>query len=219
MHWIISFLLLMTGCTGYRYTQQENPLAQYGIQSLSVPMFFNYSNQPEVSGNFTRETFRLLSSFRGLKLKTGYDADSDAVLIGIIKSPDKIHLTLRPNNLRVAQKRAEYAIGDKRQNFYIPGTTEISLYLQIIVIKKPTNEELALLKSGVGEQVQLSSRIIFNETIPLRSQFAREVFDNGPTSDATSVTATQNAGLQRKALIGLSEQAAISVRDLILYAF
>lgn len=219
MRWIILFLFVISGCAGYRYTQQDNPLSQYGISSLSVPMFFNYSNQPELSGNFTRETFRLLTSFKGLKLYSGYDSDSDAVLIGIIKSPDKVYLTLRPNNLRVAQSRAGNAIGNKRQNFYIPGTTEISLSLQIIVIKKPTNEELTLLKSGLGEQVQLSSRIIFNETIPLRSQFAREVFDTSATSDATSVTATQNAGIQRKAVKTLSEQAAISVRDLILYAF
>ena len=67
--------------------------------------------------------------------------------------------------------------------------------------------------------MRLNSRIIFNETIPLTTQFAREVFDNSSTSDAVSVTATQNAGIQRKVMRTLSEQAANSVRDLILYAF
>jgi hypothetical protein len=207
--------LLISGCSGYRYTQQDNPLAQYGITSLSVPMFHNYSNQPEVSNNFTRETYRLLSSYHGLKLKSGYHQSSDAILIGIVKSPEKIFETLIPNNFRVAQDKAGKAIGDTRQPFPIPGTTDVSLSLQIIVIKKPTEEELTLLKSGLGDKIKVTSRIIFNETIPLRAQYTREIFDE----EAVNVTATQNAGIQRKVIRSLSEQAAISVRDMILYAF
>jgi hypothetical protein len=218
MPWLF-FLLLITSCSGYRFTQQENPLSQYGIGTLSIPMFFNYSNQSEVSNHFTRETFRLLTTFKGLKLKSGYHPEADAVLIGIIKSPEKIALTLKPNNLRVAQGRAGNAIGNKRQNFYIPGTTEMSMFLQIIVIKKPTDEELSLLKSGIGNEIKMNSRIIFNETIPLRTQFTREVFDKSDNSDGVNVIATQNAGIQRKSIMSLAEQAAISVRDMILYAF
>jgi hypothetical protein len=182
-------------------------------------MFFNYSNQPEVSNDFTRDVYKTLSSFKGLKIKSGYNPNADAVLIGIIKSPDKINLTQSPNNLRAAQQVAGNAIGTKRANFYIPGVTEISMYLQVIVIKKPTEEELILLKSGIGDKVRLSSRIIFNETLALKTQYTREVFDNSSGSDAVSITGTQNAGIQRKTLRSLSEQAAISVRDLILYAF
>ena len=214
MQWILFFLFL-TGCSGYRFNQQDNPLGQYGIESLSVPMFHNYSNLPEVSQNFTRETYRLLTSFSGLRLKSGYSQNSDAVLIGIIKTPEKLSESLNPANLRVAQERAGKAIGSERQNFYIPGTTDMSVYLQVIVIKKPTEEELSLLKSGIGDQVKLSSRIIFNETIPLRTSFTREVFDE----EAVNVTGTQNSGIQRKMTRNLAEQAAISVRDMILYAF
>jgi hypothetical protein len=214
MKWLL-ILIFITGCGGYRYAQQDNPLSQYGISSLSVPMFFNYSNLPEVSHNFTRETYRLLSRYPGLKLKSGYHPESDAILIGIIKTPEKMKDTLVPSNLRVAQDKAGTAIGDVRQDFYIPGTTDVSFILQIIVIKKPTEEELTLLKSGLGDKVKLTSRIIFNDTIPLRSQYTREIFDN----EEVSVTATQNAGIQRKVTKTLAEQAAISIRDMILYAF
>lgn len=214
MRWLL-LLIFISGCGGYRYTQQDNPLAQYGITSLSVPMFFNFSNQPEVSNNFTRETYRLLSSYRGLKLKSGYHEETDAVMIGIVKSPEKVRDTLVPGNFRVAQDRAGKRIGEKRQNFYVPGITEVNLYLQIIVIKKPTEEELTLLKSGLGDKVKLTSRLIFNETLNLRTQYTREIFDE----EAVNVTATQNAGIQRKVTRTLSEQAAISIRDMILYAF
>ncbi len=208
-------LLLLSSCSGYRFSQQENPLSQYGIQSVSMPMFYNYSNLPEVHADFTRETYRLLTGFSGLKLVNGYDKNSDAVLIGILKSPEKIAASTRTSNLRVAQDKAKNSIGPGRQSFYIPGTTNISVYVQVIVIKKPTEEELALLKSGIGEQVRSSSRIIFNELIPIQSQYTREVLDDA----GTQVVATQNAGVQRKVLRSLAEQAAINVRDMILYAF
>lgn len=212
----IVILLFLTACSGYRFTQQDNPLAQYGVKSLSVPMFYNYSNIPEVSGHFTKEIYRLLTSYSGLKLKSGYHQDTDAVLIGIINSPEKMFETLTPANLRVAQSRAEDAIGDKRQQFYIPGTSEVKLTLQVILIKKPTEEELTLLRSGLSDKIRLTSKVIFNESLPLKSQFTREVFDK---NRGLEVTGTQNAGIQRKVVRSLAEQAALSVRDMILYAF
>ncbi|NBR15827.1 MAG: hypothetical protein EBU01_14805 [Crocinitomicaceae bacterium] len=89
------------------------------------------------------------------------------------------------------------------------------VFLQVIVIKKPSEEELALLKSGIGDQIHTSSRIIFNETIPLRSLYTREILDNS----GVQVVGTQNQGVQRKNLKNLAEQAAINIRDMILYAF
>lgn len=178
-------------------------------------MFYNYSNLSEIQGDFTRETYRLLTGFSGLKLVSGYSKDSDAVMIGIIKTPEKIAETVRASNLRLAQDKAGTAIGNTRQNFYIPGTSDVALFLQVIVIKKPTEEELALLKSGFGDQITTNSRIIFNETIPLRIQYTREVLDG----EGVQVVGTQNAGVQRKNLKNLAEQAGINVRDMILYAF
>ncbi|MGE3608794.1 MAG: hypothetical protein AB7I27_04325 [Bacteriovoracaceae bacterium] len=218
---LILFLFIFVGCSGYRFTQQDNPLAQYGVQSLSVPMFYNYSNLPDVSGDFTRETYRLLTGFSGLKLISGYDQNADAVLIGIIKTPEKVAETLRPMNLIVASGRAKNAVenrefqGKKRGSFYIPGASDMSLSLQVVLIKKPSEEELALLKSGIGDQINFNSKILLNETLPLRTTYTHEVLDD----QGVDVIGTQNAGIQRKTLKGLAEQAAISVRDMILYAF
>jgi hypothetical protein len=203
------------GCSGYRFTQQENPLSQYGIKTLSIPMFYNYSNIAEIHTDFTRETYRLLTSFSGLKINNGYRQDTDAVLLGIIKSPEKVAETTRSSNLRLAQGKAANAIGNKRQNFYIPGTTDAQVILQVIVIKKPSEEELALLKSGIGDKVLSNSKIIFNEMIPLKTLYTREILDNA----GVQVVGTQNQGVQRKNLKNLAEQAATNIRDMILYAF
>jgi hypothetical protein len=208
-------LLILMGCSGYRFTQQENPLSQYGIKTLSIPMFYNYSNIAEIHTDFTRETYRLLTSFSGLKINNGYRQDTDAVLLGIIKSPEKVAETTRSSNLRLAQGKAANAIGNKRQNFYIPGTTDAQVILQVIVIKKPSEEELALLKSGIGDKVLSNSKIIFNEMIPLKTLYTREILDNA----GVQVVGTQNQGVQRKNLKNLAEQAATNIRDMILYAF
>lgn len=178
-------------------------------------MFYNYSNIPEIHTDLTRETYRLMTGFSGLKLTSGYSVNSDALMIGIVKSPEKLADTVTASNLRLAQDTAPNSIGTTRQNFYIPGTSDVQLYLQIIVIKKPTEEELALLKSGIGDQVKSTSRIIFNETIPMRASYTREILDQ----PGTQVLGTQNAGVQRKALKNLAEQTAFNVRDMILYAF
>lgn len=208
-------LLLATACSGYRFTQQENPLSQYGIRSLSVPMFYNYSNLGEVSSDFTRETYRLLMNFGGLKLRSGYDSKADAVLIGIIKSPEKLVDTLRPEGSPIiVQDKTPKAVGS-RQKFSVPAASSVNLYLHVIVIKKPTEEELALLKSGIGEQIKPNSRVIFNEILPVRSTFTRELLDE----NGVDVISTQNAGIQRKVVDNMAEQAAISIRDMILYAF
>lgn len=207
--------MVLTACSGYRFSQQDNPLAQYGIQSLSVPMFYNYSNLPEVQAEFTRETYRLLTGFSSLKLINGYKQHADAVMIGIVKSPEKMAETVKPSNLRVAQETAQNSLGGTRRKFYIPGTSDVDLYLHMIVIKKPTEEELALLKSGFGEQIKSTAKVVFNEVIPLRIQYTREVMDGA----GTQVIATQNQGVQRKIVKSLAEQAANSVRDMILYAF
>ena len=203
------------GCSGYRFTQQENPLSQYGIQCLSVPMFYNYSNIPDASPDFTREVYRLLTGFSGLRLKSGYDKDCDAVFIGIIKSPEKLSETLRPGSPRVAKDRARESVGGTRENFNIPGTNQFGLTLHVIVIKRPTEEELALLRSSIGDKVSMKSKIIFNEMIPVQMQMTREILDGS----GTQVVATQNLGVQRKTMREMSVQAANSIRDLILYAF
>lgn len=207
-------LWLLCSCSGYRFSQQENPLAQYGIQSLSVPMFYNYSSLGEVSADFTRETYRMLMNFSALRLHSGYNKNADAVMIAIIKSPDKYADTQTALNPIEAKEKAPDAVGT-REKFSIPSATTLNLSVNVIVIKKPTEEELALLKSGIGDKIKLTSRVIFNDTIPLTSTYTREIL----VKEGIDVNATQNAGIQRKIVKNLAETAATSIRDMILYAF
>jgi hypothetical protein len=178
-------------------------------------MFFNYSSLPEVSSSFTRETYRLLSGFSGLKLRSGWDKNSDAVLIGIIRSQEKLAEVLPAENLRVAQSAAKNSVGTTRPEFYIPGATNVRLNLQIVVVKRPSQEEIEVLRSEIGPKVLPQGKILFNETFSINETFIREVYDDS----ATSVVGTQNAGALRRTKESMAVKAAHQIRDMILYAF
>lgn len=212
---LIIMLMCLVSCTGYRYGQTSNPLQQYGIDSLSVPMFYNFSSLPEVSSSFTKETYKLLSGFSGLKLKSGFSRSADAVLIGVIRSPEKMNEVLTTDNLRVAQGVAPDKIGNTRPEFYVPGATRVNLSLQVIVIKKPTEDEIALLQSELGTKLPPQGKIIFNETFQLTDTYNREYLDK----EAVSVVGTQNAGALRRTKDNIAMKAAENIRDMILYAF
>jgi len=212
---IFALMGLMASCSGYRYTQGDNPFQQYGVNSLSVPMFYNYSSMPEVASSFTRETYKLLTGFSGLRLRSGWSTNTDAVLIGIIRSEEKIRDVITPQNLRVAQGVAEENIGTQRPEFYVPGASRVSLILQVVVVKRPTSEEIALLRSELGQKLLPQGKILFNESFKLDEAFNREIFDN----EGGSVVATQNSGALRRTKDTLALRAAEQIRDMILYAF
>lgn len=212
---LFALLGLLASCSGYRYTQTANPFQQYGVDSLAVPMFYNYSSVPEVASSFTRETYKLLTGFSGLRLRSGWVTSTDAVLIGIIRSQEKLNDVLQPKNLRVAQGVAEENIGDQRPDFYVPGSTQVNLMIQVVVVKRPSAEELALLRSELGPKLPPQGKILFNETFSLNETFNREFFDR----EGGSVVATQNAGALRRTKDTMALRAAEQIRDMILYAF
>ncbi len=209
---LLSFFLV--SCAGYRFTDRENPFAQYGISSISIPMFYNHSNFDNISPKFTAEIYKLLTSFKDLRVYSG-DKNTDAVMIGILASPLKFKEARENTQLRIAKQIAPSVIGDNRGDFYIPAQTTLSLTLRIIVIKKPSKEEIALLQSELGEQVLPNSKVIFNEFISLREGFTRETYDG----ENRVVNMTKNIGAEKDATGQMAMNAANSFKDMILYAF
>lgn len=207
-------LLFLGACADYRYQKQDNPFSQYGINSLTVPMFYNHSNFPNVSSHFTKEVFKMLGGFNGLKIESGKHT-TDATLIGIISSSKGKRESRRGSDTRAVKS----VFGDDfivdRNDFYIPVKNSLNLSLRIIVMKHPTKEEIQFLKSGLGKARMLSSKVIFTETIPVTASFTRETYK----SDGNKVIGSQNRGAQKKTIQTMAKNAAISFRDMILYAF
>jgi hypothetical protein len=115
----------------------------------------------------------------------------------------------------VAQSAAKNSVGTTRPEFYIPGATNVRLNLQIVVVKRPSQEEIEVLRSEIGPKVLPQGKILFNETFSINETFIREVYDDS----ATSVVGTQNAGALRRTKESMAVKAAHQIRDMILYAF
>lgn len=210
----ILILVILLGCTGYKLRSKKNPFNQFGINSLSIPMFYNFSNLPNLSPVFTKKIFNKMLSYKELQIHSGH-VPADAVLVGIIDSSDKRENTVTPLNQKsVFNTYGEDTFEGKRPEFILPTTNQIRLKLRILIIKHPTNEELEFLKKSVASEA-MSSKIIFNETITLVDMY--NIKEN--TDEGIQVLGTQNRGVQQYSIDTIASKAAASFEDMILYAF
>lgn len=211
---ILILSLFISSCSGYRFQKKTNPFSQYGIRSISVPMFYNHSSFNNVSGMFTKEIFSTLTEFKDLRITSGRSA-SDAVLIGIVESDLKHKESTRTKASKsVKNTYGNEVIGEKREDFFIASVNEIRVSLRIIVIKHPTREEIEFLQTEMGQNA-LNSRIIFNERISIAESYNLKELQG----EATKVLGAQNRGLKKATLDNLAKSAAGNFKDMILYAF
>lgn len=211
---ILILFLFISSCADYRYQKLDNPFSQYGIKSLSIPMFYNQSNFENMGPAFTKEIYKMLSGFKGLKIQGG-NHNTDATLIGIIDSKDFRRDSRESSGPRSVKNIANSKIGSSRGDFYIPSTNTLMAELRIIVIKRPTQEDIEFLKSNLGKENFISSKIIFRESIPLTSSFTREIL----LGEGTAVNSTQNRGAERRTIHQMAKSSASTFKDMILYAF
>lgn len=214
--WPIIFCLsFLMSCAGYKAVDRGNPLSQYGIKTVSVPMFLNQSTLAAVSGKFTSEFINLMSSYPGLVVETGFNNNSDAVLIGVVESNKYYAQTVTNAQQRVASSAAQNNVGSNRNDFYIPATTNVNLRVRLMLLKKPTEEELALLRSKYASKLRGNTKIIFNEVISVSETFNREVFDK----EEGQINFTQNYGILNKSIEKMARKAAMNFEESVLYAF
>ncbi|MBD65751.1 MAG: hypothetical protein CME62_11125 [Halobacteriovoraceae bacterium] len=207
-------LLFLFSCAGYKYRSKQNPFAQFGINSLSVPMFYNHSNYADIESVFTQEIFNTMLEYNGLELKSG-NKPSDAVLIGIIESRDKLSESMETVITKSADNTfGEDVLGTDRDDLLLPRQRSVGLKLRLIVIKHPTREEIKFLTSKMGENA-VGSKVIFNEVIGLNStQTLKSLRGEG-----IKVLGSQNRGLNRQTMQNMAKSAANNFKDMILYAF
>jgi len=84
----IGFLFLIS-CSGYHFKNKNNPFVAYEIESISIPMFVNWSIVPNVSGPMTSNFINMLMDYSGLTIYSHEKTSADAILVGIISSSDK----------------------------------------------------------------------------------------------------------------------------------
>lgn len=177
-----------TGCSGYKFNTQDNPFEQYGVTSISVPMFQTIGSVPNVAGPFTREIFNTLLRYPGLKVYPGDYKKTDAVLLGIVVSSEYIRSAIAS----VGIDKVNVAGRSKPLN--IPTGTSINLTLKLILIKDPTQNDFDYFLSTFSKYKFNHPKVIFQESIGVTDSFSRSR-DTGVGNDSGgSINFTQNKG-------------------------
>lgn len=211
-------LIASAACSGYRVKGRENPLEIYGIKRLSLPLFINQSTLANVSSPFTREIADLLSRYKNLKVIAGETLDVDGVLIGIITSPKHLDETVTTTARTFTESQVEGAIGDRR-DFYTPLSKNVLLKLNIILIKRPTEDELKLIKDGFYPHMSPHPKIVINETIEINASYDLATFDSSTPDSGGDVNFTHAHEREGRAILSMAQSARDQLKEIILDAF
>lgn len=220
---LILFLTLI-GCSGHRFKNFQNPLAQYNINSLSVPMFLNRSSRPDLSGPFTKEVILMLSQFPGLQVYSGDWKKTDAILLGILDSNETVRKTVTNSSDQYYIQHDYYPadIGERR-DFYLPRKNIITLNLTLIMVKNPTHREIEQILDENGNYTSIKSKILFEEIIPLSGTISRVLQTgysrNYPGERKALTNYTKSRGNEVTLVGEMAQNAAQTFKETILYAF
>ncbi|MDD4974793.1 MAG: hypothetical protein PHY93_10610 [Bacteriovorax sp.] len=216
---ILSLVLIsLTNCSGYHFNTNNNPLIGYDIKTVAVPMFINRSVLPQLAAPMTKEIILALNNYSGLKVLSGDNENADAVLIGILESRDHYNEVITTTQTLFTEGDISKSIGN-RSPFYYPVQTTYNFSLRIILIKRPTAEELALFTSDLGRGVLVHPKIVLEDTIVLTGNFARVASPTNTVTAAGEVNFVKNKGIFDKSLQDTCYQAAQTFKQVVLNAF
>lgn len=215
---IFGAILFLTSCSGYHFNTNNNPLIGYDIKSIAVPMFINRSVLPQLAAPLTREISLALNDYSGLKVRSGDDESVDAILIGIVESKDHYNEVVVTTQSLFTEKEIQSSIGN-RSPFYYPIQTSYNLNLRLILIKRPTKEELAFFIKDISRGALVHPKVVLEDNITLTGSFSRVASATTGALAPGEVNFVKNKGIFEKSLQDTSYQAAQTFKQVVLNAF
>ena len=216
---LIPILLFLSSCGGYVVKTNKNPFSDLGIKTLAIPMFVNHSILPNVNGHFTKQFSLLLSRYRGLRIYLGDHKGADAILLGIVESDDFRKNVVKARNHKYTTDLLQSSIGPKRNQFYIPLTSKVSLRLRVILIKRPTAQFVKVVTSKLGKHLKGPPQIIFNRVFNLSNNFTRSLYDNLGVDRGGVVNFTKNSYFVEDSIEKMAKLAVVKFNEEIINAF
>lgn len=217
---LVLISLTLASCAGYHFNTNNNPLIGYDIRSIAVPMFINRSVIPELAAPMTKEITFVLNDYSGLRVLSGNDDKADAVLIGIIESKNHYNEVVTTSQSLFTDDTAgiKNSVGE-RNPFYYPVESDYAFNLKIILIKKPSPEELQLLTTDFAKYMKVNPRVVLIDEILLSGTFSRVVGESTQINGSGSVNFVKNKGIFEKSLQETCVQAAQTFKQVVLNAF
>lgn len=211
-------LILLSGCAGYRIRREVNPFAQYQIERVAVPMFVNRSSFPLLSGVLTSEIRMMLADFPGLAISASEDPSADAVLVGIIDSPDSLIQASKNIGTTFIAGDLKESIGD-RAAYYLPTVSTLDFSLTLVLIKKPSKEDLELIDTPFLPFLSRNPKVIFTEQITLNTSYSRTIQETLSPDSPGLVNATRNQKNKERALKAIAKSASSQLKEVVIRAF
>ena len=215
---ILLFTLTLASCAGYHFNTTNNPLIGYDIRSVAVPMFVNRSVIPELAAPLTREITYALNDYSGIRVYSGDSDKADAVLIGVIESRDHYNDVVKTTQTLFTDNTLKSSIGD-RSPFYYPVQSSYEFSLRIILIKRPSKEELELLTSDIGQYMKVNPKVVLMDTINVTGSFSRVVGETTTPNAVGKTNFVKNRGIFEKSIQETAMNAAKTFKQVVLNAF
>ena len=192
-------LMILTACSGYKKVYRVNPFSEYNINSISVPIFVNYSNISGIGPILTQDFIKELAHYRKLTVYSS-NKNSDAVLIGIIDSAEKVSQRSETAIRSYIEGDLKKSIGN-RPEFYLPLTTVYKAELKIILLDKKSN------------------KIILDRNFAINGSFTRSLEEtlNVDSPGVTNFTKTKYSFI--KSLRESSSRISKEFRNVVLNVF
>ena len=206
----------LTSCSGYVFRDMDNPFADQGIRSIAVPMFVNRTSQARFSSELTRQAIDALSSFKGLRVENGSFENEDAVVIGIIKPATKGREIFYSSKVLMSEEQQE-AIG-KRNSFLVPTTAKYDFKLELIILKRPTKDEIKFYTEYFKFSKVSYPRTILRKEFAISDSFAVENPVGGIDSNAP-IRGALNKGSLRKSIEKTASNFAVELKEVLANAF
>jgi hypothetical protein len=181
-------------------------------------MFVNRSVIPELAAPMTKEIVFALNDYSGIRVFSGDNDKADAVLIGIIESRDHYNEVVRTTQTLFTDDTVIESIGN-RAPFYYPVQTSYEFVLKIILIKRPSKEELELLTTDLGQFMKVNPKVVLMDTINITGNFSRVVGETTTKNAIGKTNFTKNKGTFEKSLQETSMNAAKTFKQVVLNAF
>lgn len=181
-------------------------------------MFINRSVLSQLTAPMTKEIMMALNDYSGLKVMSSNTETADAVLIGIIESKDHYNDVVQTTQTQFTSGEVLQSIG-KRSPFYYPTQTYYAFSVRLILIKRPTADELKLFSSELGSMIKVHPKIVLRDSLNLSGTFSRVASQTYTAAAPGEVNFVKNKGIFEKSLQDTSYQAAQMFRQVILNAF
>ncbi|MGI4991723.1 hypothetical protein ACRXCV_03800 [Halobacteriovorax sp. GFR7] len=215
---ILISVLLLSSCAGYRFSDSSNPFEAQGVHSVTVFVVKNHTGITGLSQIYTDQIVETLSSFSNLRVRTGKNYRSDAILLAEITSKKIAGKEVREQGDTLMSDDQKNQLGGNRNAFYLSTEGAYDFEVEVSVFKKPNFEEIKFYESFYKLDHSQFPRSIFSKKFSINSSYIIENTVGGIDSSAP-LRSVKNRGTFKKSLADDAKDFGEDFREVLLYAF